>query len=111
MRKNSLKQATNPSPLLAILSSLMQGNRMCLYSQAIEPGDNYRVNLTPHDEDSFKRGMEILQCSLVNVIKNTLVSKKATPSSLFLTRFLNSVDGGICIKSPKTELNCQGSWK
>jgi hypothetical protein len=36
------QQATNPSPLLVILSSLMQGNRICLYSQAIEPGDNYQ---------------------------------------------------------------------
>jgi hypothetical protein len=36
------QQATNPSPLLVILSSLMQGNRICLYSQAIEPSDNYR---------------------------------------------------------------------
>jgi hypothetical protein len=40
--KLAQQQATNPSLLLFILSSLMQGNRMCLYSQAIEPGDNCR---------------------------------------------------------------------
>jgi hypothetical protein len=36
------RQAINPSSLLVILSSLMQGKRMCLYSQAIKPGNNYQ---------------------------------------------------------------------
>jgi hypothetical protein len=82
-----------------------------LFARPPSPPSLRRINLTPHDEDSFKREMEILHCSLVNMIKNTLVSKKATPSSLFLTRFSNSVDGGMCVKSPKTELNRQGSRK
>jgi hypothetical protein len=43
--------------------------------------------------------MEILHCSLVNMINNTLVTNNATLSSLFLSRFSNSVDGGMCYES------------